>query len=65
MTMEYVSFKVVRTPCCKHIHKIIDTTWPKYCPHCGEDIHDTVRKSVMFIDRKAELKFNLHIKERN
>ncbi len=59
MTMEYVTFKVVRTSCCKKIHKIIDIEWPKYCPHCGTDIQDTVRKDVMFTDRKAMLKFQL------
>ena len=65
MTMEYVAFKVVSTPCCNEIHKIIDINWPKYCPHCGADIHDTVKKSVMFIDRKAELRFNLNAGTRN
>lgn len=52
---EYVSFRLLVTPCCGAALCWVNPRFPNYCPECGKSIFPAIRGGVMLHDPDATL----------
>lgn len=61
MTTEFITFKLLRMPCCGHQLCWVNPRWPSYCPECGTHIYPEVKEKselTLLLDDKARLQYH-------
>jgi hypothetical protein len=55
MSMERVTFRLMRMPCCGQLLCWVNPRYPNYCPECGKYVFDQIKSCVLVLDSAAML----------
>jgi hypothetical protein len=56
MSVERVTFRLVRMPCCSQLLCWVNPRYPNYCPECGKYVFDQIKSCVLISDSEATLR---------